>query len=171
MSIESVVPSNHLIFYCPLPLLLIFCNIRVFSSESALRIRWLKLLELQLQHQSFQWILKVDFLLDWLLWSCSPRDSQESWTPQFKSISSSALSLLCGPTLTSTHDYWKNHSFDCTDLCRESDVCFLICCPCLYGCCLQCTESTDIHFLIQVFSIIFWNTRMGSYDCTVPKWD
>ena len=44
---------------------------------------------------------------------CSPRDSQESSpTPQFKSISSSALSLLYGPTLTSIHDYWKNHSFD-----------------------------------------------------------
>ena len=44
---------------------------------------------------------------------CSPRDSQESSpTPQFKSINSSALSFLYGPTLTSTHDYWKNHSFD-----------------------------------------------------------
>ena len=39
--------------------------------------------------------------------------SQEtSPTPQFKSISSSALSFLYGPTLTSIHDYWKNHSFD-----------------------------------------------------------
>ena len=35
-------------------------------------------LELQLQHQSFQWIVRVDFLQDWLVWSpCSPRDSQE----------------------------------------------------------------------------------------------
>ena len=40
---------------------------------------------------------------------CSPRDSQESPpAPQFKSISSSALSPLYGPTLTSTHDCWKN---------------------------------------------------------------
>ena len=45
--------------------------------------------------------------------SCSPRDSQESSpTPQFKSINSSALSFLYSPTLTSIHDYWKNHSFD-----------------------------------------------------------
>ena len=44
---------------------------------------------------------------------CSPRASQESSpTPQFKSISSSVLIFLYGPTLTSTHDYWKNHSFD-----------------------------------------------------------
>ena len=44
---------------------------------------------------------------------CSPRDSQESSpTPQFKSINSSVLSFLYSPTLTSIHDYWKNHSFD-----------------------------------------------------------
>ena len=44
---------------------------------------------------------------------CSPRDSQESSpTPQFKSINSSVLSFLYSLTLTSIHDYWKNHSFD-----------------------------------------------------------
>ena len=44
---------------------------------------------------------------------CSPRDSQESsLTPQFKSINSSALSLLHSPTLKSIHDHWKNHSLD-----------------------------------------------------------
>ena len=52
--------------------------------------------------------------LGWISWnSCSPRDSQESSpTPQFKSISSSALSCLYNPTLTSTQDYWKNHSLE-----------------------------------------------------------
>ena len=72
-----------------------------------------KVLEFQLQHQSFQWIFKTDFLYDWLICSlCSPRDSQESSPiPQFKSINSLALCLLYGPTLTSIHDYWKNHSF------------------------------------------------------------
>ena len=52
--------------------------------------------------------------LGWTDWSpCSPRDSQESSPiPQFKGISSSALSLLYSPTLTSIHDYWKNHSID-----------------------------------------------------------
>ena len=76
-----------------------------------------KVLKLQLQHQSFQWIFRTDFLQDWLVWSpCSPRDSQESSPkPQFKSISSSALSFLklsVSPTLTSIHDYWKNHTLD-----------------------------------------------------------
>ena len=80
--------------------------------------------------QSFQWIFSIDFLQDWLVWSpCSPWDSQESSpTRQFKSISSSALSLLYGPI---SHPYvttGKNHSFDCTDLCWQSNVWFLICC-------------------------------------------
>ena len=44
---------------------------------------------------------------------CSPRDSQDSSpTPQFKSINSLVLSFLYDTTLTSIHDYWKNHSFD-----------------------------------------------------------
>ena len=52
-----------------------------------------------------------------------PRDSQESsLAPQFESVNSSMLSLLYGPTLTSIHDYWKNHSFDYTSLCWGSDV-------------------------------------------------
>ena len=60
-----------------------------------------KVLEFQLQHQSFQWIFRTDFLYDGLAGSpCSPRDSQgSSPTPQFKSISSLALSFLYSPTL------------------------------------------------------------------------
>ena len=73
-----------------------------------------KVVELQLQHQSFQRIFRTDFLYNWPVWfPCSPRDSQESSpTPQFKRISSSALGFLYGPTLIYTCDYWKNHSFD-----------------------------------------------------------
>ena len=53
------------------------------------------------------------FLLGLTDWSpYFPRDFQESSpSPQFKSINSSMLSLLYGSTLTSVHDYWKNHSF------------------------------------------------------------
>ena len=73
-----------------------------------------KVLEFQLQHQSFQWIFSTDFLKEWLVWSpWSPGDTQESFPPpQFRSINSLALSFLYNPTLTSIHDYWKNHSFD-----------------------------------------------------------
>ena len=111
ISIESVMPSNHLIL-CRLLLLLpsIFPSIRVFSSESVL---WPHQVA-KVQHQSFQWKFSTDFLYDWLVWSpCSPRDSQESFpTPQFKSINSLVFNFLYGPTLTSIHDYWKKHSFD-----------------------------------------------------------
>ena len=73
-----------------------------------------KVLEFQLQHQSFQWTPRTDLLYDVLVGSpCSPRDSQESSsTPLFKSINSSALSFLHSSTLTSIHDHWKNHSLD-----------------------------------------------------------
>ena len=89
-----------------------------------------KVLELRLQHQSFQWIFRIDFLEDWLVGSpCSPRDSQESSPlPQFRSINCFVLSLLYSPTVTYIPDYWKSHSFDWRDLCWQSCPCFLICC-------------------------------------------
>ena len=74
-----------------------------------------KILEFQLQHQSFQWTSRTDFLYDGLVGlPCSPRrDPQESSpTPQFKSINSSVLSFHYSPTLTSINDHWKNHSLD-----------------------------------------------------------
>ena len=65
-----------------------------------------KVLEFQLQHQSFKWIPRTNLLQDGS--SCSPRDSLEcSPIPQFKSIHSLVLSFLHCPTLTSIHDYWK----------------------------------------------------------------
>ena len=111
MSIESVMPSTHLILCHPLLLFSIFPSMRVFSNESVLHIRWPKYWRFSFSIS--QWIFKTDFLYDWQVWSsCSLRDSQESSpTSQFKSISSSALSFLYSPTITSIHDHWKNHSF------------------------------------------------------------
>ena len=73
-----------------------------------------KVLEFQLQHQSFQRTPRADLLQNGLVGSpWSPRDSQESSpTSQFKSINSLALNLLHSPILTSIHDHWKNHSLD-----------------------------------------------------------
>ena len=73
-----------------------------------------KVLEFHLQHQSFQTTHRTDLLQNGLVGSpCSPRDSQESSpTPQFKNISSSALSFLHSTSITSIHDYWKTHSLD-----------------------------------------------------------
>ena len=123
MLIESVMPSSHLILCHPLLLLPIAPSIRVFSNESTLCMRWPK-------YWGFSFSISPSnehpglISQDGLVGSpFSPRDSQESSpTPQFKSISSLVLSFLHSPTLTSIHDYWKNHSLDQTDLCWQSNV-------------------------------------------------
>ena len=90
LSIESLTPSNHLSLCRPLSLLpSIFPGIRVFSNESALRISWP---QYQLQHQSFQWILKTDFFYDSLVWS--PRNPTDSHC-LLKHYSSKASILPC----------------------------------------------------------------------------
>ena len=119
LSIESVLPSNHLILCHPLLLLpSIFPSNRVFSSKLALHIRWPKCwsfsLSISPSNECSGW-----FPLGWTS-LISLRDSPEfNLAPQFESISSSALRLLYGLALTVIHDYWKNHSFDYTDLCTE----------------------------------------------------
>ena len=100
ISIESVMPFNHLIL-CPPFLLLpeVFPSIRLFSKWVCFSQCVAKVLEFQLQHQSFQWMFRTDFLQDWLVGSpCSQSDSQESSpAPQLKSINSSVLSIFYGP--------------------------------------------------------------------------
>ena len=62
------------------------------------------------------------FRMDWLD-LLAVQGTQESFpTPQFKSINSFELSFLYSPTLTSIHDYWKNHSLDKMDLCWQSNI-------------------------------------------------
>ena len=114
MSIELVMPSNHLILCRPLLLLpSIFPSIRVFSNESALCIRWPK-------YWSFSFNISpsnehpglISFRMDWLGLLAVQGTLESSPTPQFKSINSSALSFLHSPTLTSIDDYWRNDSLD-----------------------------------------------------------
>ena len=160
MSIELVMPSNHLIFCHPLLLLLsIFPSIRVFSNQSVLLIRWPNI-GLSASASVLPMNIQDWFPLELIgsIFLQSQESQGSSPTPQFKSISSSALNFLdlktCGyqhfqlfkdiwfpgvqwlafctftakglgstpcwgtkiflysPTLTSIHDYWKNHSFD-----------------------------------------------------------
>ena len=124
MSIESVMPSNQLILCHPLLLpSSIFPSIRVFSNESGLRIRWPK-------YWSFSFSISpskehpglISFRMDWLDLLAVQGTLKSSPIPQFKSISSSALSYLYSLTLTSISDYWKNHSLDYMDLCWQSNV-------------------------------------------------
>ena len=114
-SIESVMPFSHLILCHPLLLLPpIPPSIRVFSNESTLCMRWPK-------YWSFSFSIipskeipgLISFRTDWLdLLAVQGTLKESSPTSQFKSINSSALSLLHSPTLTSIHDHRKNHSLD-----------------------------------------------------------
>ena len=115
MSIESVMPSSHLILCRPFLLLPpIPPIIRVFSNESTLHMRWPKYWSFSFSISPFNEYLGLISFRNGLVGSpWSSRDSQRSSpTPQFKSINSSALSFLHSPTLTSIHAHWKSHSLD-----------------------------------------------------------
>ena len=115
MAIELVMPPNHLILHHPLLLPpSIFLSIRVFSNESVLPIRWPKYWSFTFNiSPSNEYSGLISFRIDWLdLLAVQETLKGSSPTPQFKSINSSALSLLHSPILTTIHDYWKNHSLD-----------------------------------------------------------
>ena len=108
MSIKSVMPYNYLIVCCPLILLLsIFPSIRVFSNESVLHIRWPKYWSFSFSiHPSSEYSGLISFRMDWLdLLAVQGTLKKSSPTSQFKSISSSMLSLLYVPTFTCIHGY------------------------------------------------------------------
>ena len=116
MFIESVISSSHLILCGPLVLLpSVFPSIGVFPNELALHIRWPKNWSFSVS-PSNEYTGLIFFRTDWLDLLAVQGILKSSPAPQFKSINSSVLSFLYSPTLTSIHDYWKNHSFDSTDL-------------------------------------------------------
>ena len=114
MSIMSVIPSNHLILCRPLLLLpSIFPSIRGFSNESVLRIRWPKYWSFSFSiSPSNEYSGLISCRVDWLDLLAVQGTLKSLLQHQFKSINSLAQSFLYSPTLTSIHDYWKNHSFD-----------------------------------------------------------
>ena len=122
MSIESVMPCNHLILWCFFLLLAsVFPSIRIFSSELALQIRLWQYWNFSIS-PSNDYSGLTSFRIDWFDLLAVQRTLKSSLAPQFESINSLVLSLLYGPTLTSIHGYWKNHSFDYMDLCWHSDI-------------------------------------------------
>ena len=111
MSIELVMPSNHLILCRPLLLPSIFPSIRVFSNESALRMRWPKYWSFSFSiSPSSEYSGLIPFRMDWLNLFAVQGTLKSSPIPWLKSINSLVLSFLY--SLTSIHNYWKNHSFD-----------------------------------------------------------
>ena len=124
MSIDLVMLSNNLILCHPLLLLpsifqtsesFLMSQLFASGSQSILASASASVLQLNIQ----DW-----FPLEWtgLISLQSKGLSRVFSTPQFKGISSSVLSFLYGTTLTSIHDYWKNHSFDYTDLYWQTNV-------------------------------------------------
>ena len=139
-----------------------------------------KVLKFQLQHQFFQWIFRVD----WLVWSpCCPRDSQESSpTPQFKSISSLVLSLF---TIQLSHPYMttgKAIALLYRPLLAKRCLWFLIHClgfsklffqgvsvlwfhGCSYGLHLFCSQEDEIWHYFHIFPIYLpWSDRTWCHD-------
>ena len=101
MSIESGMPSNHLILCHPLLLLpSIFPSFRVFSNESALCIRWPKYWSFSI-NPSREYLGLISFKIDWFDLLAVQGTLKHFLQHQFKSINSLALSLLHGPTFTS----------------------------------------------------------------------
>ena len=115
MSIESVMPSNHLTLCHPLLLLpSIVPNIRVFSNDLALHIRWPKYWSFSFSiSPSNEYSGLISFRIDWfdllaVQWTLKTLLQHHS----SKASVLQCFSPLYGPTLTSIHDYWKNHSLD-----------------------------------------------------------
>ena len=126
MSIELVMPSNHLILCCPPPILLsIFPSIRVFSSELVLRIRWPNYWSFSFSiSSSKEYSGLISFRIDWF----DPLAVQGTVKSLLQHHSSKASILQClaffilqlsHPYI---HDSWRNHSFDYTELCWQSNV-------------------------------------------------
>ena len=142
-------PSNHLILCCSLFLPSIFPSIRVFSDESVLHIRWPK-------HGSFSFSISssneysglIFFRIDWFDLFAVQGTLRSLLQHRSSNASFFSINFLYGPTLTSIHDYWKNHSFDYTDLCQQSDVCFLKHCLSLSYFCSK--EQVSFNFMAVV---------------------
>ena len=111
-----VMPSSHLILWCPLLFLpSIFPSNRAFSSGSGVHIRWPN-------YWSFSFSISPSnehsvLLKNQLVWSpCCPRDSQESSpAPLSEGINSLVHCLLYSPVLTTVHDHCEDYSLDYTD--------------------------------------------------------
>ena len=147
MSIDSVVLKNHLILCHPLLLLpSTFPSSRIFSSESALCIRWPKYWSFSFSvSPSNEYSGRISFSIDWL--DLLAVQGTLKSLPQ--NHTSKVSGLLYGPDLTSIHDYWKNHSLDYTDLCQQSEInitqlCLLLCDP------LNCSPlGSSVHEILQ----------------------
>ena len=112
ISIESVMPFNHLILCHPILLLpSILPSIRVFSNKSVLYIRWSKYGSFSIS-PSNEYSGLISFKIDWfdlLAIQGTPKSLLQHHGSKTSILRHSAVFIVC---LTSIHDYWKNHSID-----------------------------------------------------------
>ena len=112
LSIDTVMPSNHLIPCCPLPPPSIFPSIRVFSNESVLCIKWQKYCSFSFSiSPSNEYSGLVSFSMDWLDLLAAQGTLKSLLQHHSSKVSVFKSSAFFSPTLTSIYDYWKNHSF------------------------------------------------------------
>ena len=96
----------------PSPPALSLSQYQVFSNELALRIRWPKDWSFSFSTgPSKEYSGLISFRIDWFDPHATQGTLKSLLQQQFESINSLELSFLYGPTLTSMHDYWKNHCF------------------------------------------------------------
>ena len=114
MSIDLVMPCNHLLLCHPLFLLpSIFPSIRVFSNEFVVRIRWLKYWSFSFSiSSSNEYSGLISFSMDWLDLLAVQGTLKSLLQHHIQKHQFFSLSFLHSPTLTSIHDHWKNHSLD-----------------------------------------------------------
>ena len=118
---DAIQPSHHLSSPSPPAFKLSQHQVRVFSSESALHIKWPKYWSLNFSTSpSNEYSGLISFRIDWFD-SLAVRGTLQSLLQHHSSkasVSSSALSLFYCPAITSLHEHWKNHRYDYIDLCR-----------------------------------------------------
>ena len=114
MSMESVMPSNHLILCHPLLLLpSIFLSIRVFSNESVLHIRWPKYWTFSFSiSPSNKYSVLISFRINWFDLLAVQGTLKSLFQPHSSKASILLLSAFFIAQLTSIHDHWKNHRLD-----------------------------------------------------------
>ena len=125
MSTELVMPSKYLILCHPLLLLpSIFPSIRVFSNKLAVHIRWPRDWNFSFSiSPSNEYFRLISFMIDWFDLLAVQRTLKNLLQHDNSKASVVPYSAFFhGPSLTFVHDYWKNHSFDYKDLCRQSDA-------------------------------------------------
>ena len=113
LSIELVMPSNHLVLYCSLLLLpSLFPSIRVFFNELVLRIRWPEYWSFSISPSS-EYSELISFAIDWL-YLLAVQETLKSLLQHHSSKASIfwCSALIYSPALTSIYYYWKNHSLD-----------------------------------------------------------